>query len=135
MMLNMYLALRTTVDLYYGGSCGEAMGVRPALEETYIGWQGEYEDPDVDADWALLSRLEENLQAVCVGQTVVAPRVSYLASQAPSGSAASCSGWLMWSVMTLHAATIASARPSRVSSGRILRITGLRSPDRTRGVR
>ena len=73
MMLNMYLSLRTTVELYHGGDCAQALGVVPALEPTYIGWQTEYEDPDVDADWALLSALSDNVSGECAGVTPEAP--------------------------------------------------------------
>ena len=73
MMLNMYLSLRTTVELYHGGDCAQALGVEPALEPTYLGWQDEYMDPDVDADWTLLARLSDNLRASCSGVTPVTP--------------------------------------------------------------
>ncbi|MCB9595419.1 MAG: hypothetical protein H6719_22050 [Sandaracinaceae bacterium] len=73
MMLNMYLSLRTTVELYHEGSCGEALGIVPAMEGTYDGWQGEYEDPDIGADWALLTTLSENVRGLCTGVAPVAP--------------------------------------------------------------
>ncbi len=72
MMLNMYLSLRTTTELFHGGNCGQALGVPPAMQATYDGWQAEYEDPDIDADWALLTALTENVQAQCEA-TPVAP--------------------------------------------------------------
>ena len=51
----------------------EALGVVPALESTYEGWQGEYMDPDIDADWALLSALSDNIRGSCAGVTPRAP--------------------------------------------------------------
>ncbi|MFK7989313.1 MAG: hypothetical protein AB8I08_25065 [Sandaracinaceae bacterium] len=77
MMLNMYLSLRTTAELYHEGSCGQARGVLPAMQLTYEGWQAEYADPDIDADWALLSALEDNLQQSCAGTEPVAPVFSF----------------------------------------------------------
>ncbi len=65
MMLNMYLALRTSTELFYGGDCAEALGMAPALQATYEAWQGEYADPDIDADWALLQALDTNLRGQC----------------------------------------------------------------------
>lgn len=65
MMLNMYLSLRTTVDLFYEGDCGQALGIVPAMQATYDGWQGEFDDPDIAADWALLTRLSGNVQSQC----------------------------------------------------------------------
>jgi Ca-activated chloride channel family protein len=73
MMLNMYLSLRSTTELFHGGNCGQALGVVPALEGTYEGWQGEWADPDVDADWALLTALTENVRAQCGAVEPVAP--------------------------------------------------------------
>ena len=67
MMLNMYLSLRTTTELYYGGGCGQALGVVPAMEATYEGWQAEYDDPDIAADWALLQALDTNVSRRCAG--------------------------------------------------------------------
>ena len=75
MMLNMYLAIRATVDLYHGGNCAQSLGVPPALEPTYVGWQDEYDDPDIDADWMLLSALTANVGNSCAGVTPEAPEV------------------------------------------------------------
>lgn len=73
MMLNMYLSLRTTVELYHGGDCAQALGIVPAMQLTYDGWQAEYDDPDITADWALLSALSANVRAVCSDVAPVAP--------------------------------------------------------------
>lgn len=75
MMLNMYLALRSTAELYHGGNCGQSLGVVPALQATYDGWQAEYADPDIDADWLLLQELDDNVRAQCAGVEPVPPEV------------------------------------------------------------
>jgi len=75
MMLNMYLSLRTTAELFHGGNCGQALGILPAMQATYDGWQAEYADPDIDADWALLTALGDNLHDRCAGAEPEAPRV------------------------------------------------------------
>lgn len=73
MMLNMYLSLRTTTELFHGGDCGQALGIVPAMLPTYEGWQAEYADPDIDADWALLNRLDQNVRTQCAGVEPQAP--------------------------------------------------------------
>ncbi|MCA9610424.1 MAG: hypothetical protein KC619_32735, partial [Myxococcales bacterium] len=73
MMLNMYLSLRTTTELYHAGNCGQSLGIVPAMQATYEGWQGEYDDPDIAADWALLAQLTTNVQGLCTGVAPVAP--------------------------------------------------------------
>ena len=73
MMLNMYLSLRTTVELYHAGDCAQSLGIVPAMEATYEGWQAEYDDPDITADWALLTALSANVGQRCTGVTPVAP--------------------------------------------------------------
>lgn len=75
MMLNMYLSLRTTTELFHGGECAQALGIVPAMRETYEAWQDEYADPDIDADWALLTRLDENVRAQCTGVEPHLPRL------------------------------------------------------------
>lgn len=65
MMLNMYLSLRTTTELFHGGNCPEALGIVPALDATYVAWQDEYADPDIDADWELLLALDANVRSQC----------------------------------------------------------------------
>lgn len=74
MMLNMYLSLRTATELFHGGACGQSLGIVPAMQATYEGWQDEYADPDIDADWALLLALDANVQRQCVGVAPEAPR-------------------------------------------------------------
>lgn len=74
MMLNMYLSLRTSTELFHGGTCAQALGIVPAMEETYRGWQDEFADPDIDADWALLLALDANLHRQCTGVEPVAPQ-------------------------------------------------------------
>lgn len=73
MMLNMYLSLRTTTELFHEGDCAEALGIVPALTGTYEAWQGEYADPDVDADWELLVSLNANVRSQCGAVVPQAP--------------------------------------------------------------
>jgi Ca-activated chloride channel family protein len=65
MMLNMYLALRATVELYDGGDCSRALGVSSMMQRAIEGWQARYEDPDIDADTDLLLDLRDNVDAQC----------------------------------------------------------------------
>jgi Ca-activated chloride channel family protein len=70
MMLNMYLALRTSVDFYERGDCGLSSGTVQMMEPSYRAWQLEYEDPDIDADWRLLRALDENVRKGCTADVV-----------------------------------------------------------------
>ncbi len=75
MMLNMYLSLRATTELFQAGNCAEARGMVPAMQATYDAWQAEYADPDIDADWSLLMDLEDNVAAQCGAVEPRAPSV------------------------------------------------------------
>lgn len=66
MMLNFYLALRTTIELYQMGSCGGAVGLRDMMKTSYDYWSVEYDDPDIDADWELVQDLSLVIDAGCV---------------------------------------------------------------------
>ena len=65
MMLNMYLALKTTLTQYSAGECGGALGVgymmQPALDE----WESRMPDADIHADRLLLDDLETNIYNQC----------------------------------------------------------------------
>lgn len=74
MMLNMYLALRTSVELYQTEDCRRAMGVLDMMQPSVEAWQWEYDDPDIDADWSLMLRLRTNLVNSCGTVRVEPPR-------------------------------------------------------------
>ncbi len=65
MMLNMYLALRTTVDLYGAGDCARARGVVEMMAPSVEVYQGRLYDEDIDADWILLQDLSDNVTESC----------------------------------------------------------------------
>jgi Ca-activated chloride channel family protein len=70
MMLNMYLALRSTLELYEGGDCGSAQGVAMMMEPAIMEWQRRFADPDIDADAALLYSVRNNIRPSCESQPV-----------------------------------------------------------------
>jgi len=70
MMLNMYLALRSTLELYAGGDCGSAQGVSAMMEAGIMEWQRRFADPDIDADTVLLYGLRDNIRPHCKSQPV-----------------------------------------------------------------
>jgi Ca-activated chloride channel family protein len=65
MMLNMYLALRTTLTLYSAGDCGAAVGVGYMMEPAIDEWLRRYSDPDIEADADLLYFLQTNIFDHC----------------------------------------------------------------------
>jgi Ca-activated chloride channel family protein len=65
MMLNMYLALRTSLTLHAGGDCGSALGVGILMDPTIAEWQKRFDDPDIEADAALLRELLANVDDEC----------------------------------------------------------------------
>jgi Ca-activated chloride channel family protein len=65
MMLNMYLALRTSLNLHAGGDCGSALGVGLLMDPTIAGWQERFDDPDIAADAELLRELLSNVDNEC----------------------------------------------------------------------
>jgi Ca-activated chloride channel homolog len=65
MMLNMYLALKTTLTLYTAGECGTALGVGYMMQPAIDEWQRRAPDPDIDADALLLEELEMNIYNHC----------------------------------------------------------------------
>jgi Ca-activated chloride channel family protein len=69
MMLNMYLALRATVEIYDGGDCARSLGVTDMMQRSIEGWQAEYADPDIDADTTLLLDLRDNVRSKCDTET------------------------------------------------------------------
>lgn len=66
MMLNMYFALRTSVDFYEAGDCARAVGTVDMIGSAVEVWQGSvFADPDIAADFELLLALRENLVTTC----------------------------------------------------------------------
>lgn len=66
MMLNMYLAIDNTLELYEQGLCNEALGLIDMMQPAIVGWQERYDDPDTAADAALLEQLRANIDRQCV---------------------------------------------------------------------
>lgn len=65
MMLNMYLATHATVRLFHDGDCASSLGVPVMIEPSLEGWQAEYDDVDLDADWLLLQQTSDNVRDAC----------------------------------------------------------------------
>jgi Ca-activated chloride channel family protein len=74
MMLNMYLALRATTDLYADGDCARARGVVQMMTPATEAWLGRFDDPDIEADYALMLALDANLQTLCRTTHPIEPR-------------------------------------------------------------
>lgn len=73
MMLNMYLALKASVDFYASGDCAHAIGVIDMMGPSIDGWQGKYADPDLAADDQLMLELRSNLTKHCQAVTPILP--------------------------------------------------------------
>jgi Ca-activated chloride channel family protein len=73
MMLNMYLALKTAVEVYAQGDCARGLGVVDMMQPSVSGWQGKYDDPDIDADNQVLIKLRQNIVGACAGQGAIEP--------------------------------------------------------------
>jgi len=73
MMLNMYLALRGVLDFYDAGDCSRAIGVVDMMQLSVDGWQGRFDDPDIDADNHLLLDVRANVASQCESSEPVAP--------------------------------------------------------------
>lgn len=65
MMLNMYLALATTTMLANENRCGAARAIEPMMKEAWQIFSELFPDSDIDADFALLSRLTQNIRQNC----------------------------------------------------------------------
>ncbi|HEX2879568.1 MAG TPA: hypothetical protein VHO25_08520 [Polyangiaceae bacterium] len=72
MMLNMYLALYAMIELYEAGDCGGAQGIRDMMFQSYTYWSEIYDDPDIDADYELITELAQNISNFC--NAPVSPR-------------------------------------------------------------
>jgi Ca-activated chloride channel family protein len=65
MMLNMYLALRGSLDFYQAGDCARAMGVVDMMQTSVSAWLGKYPDTDISDDNNLMQHLRQNIQNAC----------------------------------------------------------------------
>ncbi|MDX2055608.1 MAG: hypothetical protein SFV15_24615 [Polyangiaceae bacterium] len=65
MMLNMYLALRTMLDLYEVGDCGSALGASYMMDPGIEEWKRRFSDPDIDADAGTMVLLRQNISEIC----------------------------------------------------------------------
>lgn len=73
MMLNMYLALRSIVELYAGGDCNRAVGLVDMMAPAVEVWQGTYDDIDIQDDYNLMLQLRANVVSHCESVTSVQP--------------------------------------------------------------
>ena len=77
MMLNMYLALRAATVFHDGGDCARGMGVIDMMAPSVEGWQAEYENPDIWADFDLMLELRGNIAASCTSTSPTPPQGSF----------------------------------------------------------
>lgn len=73
MMLNMYLALHATLELYDGGDCSRALGAIDMMGPVIAGWQGRYADADITDDANLMQKLRINMERACRAATTTIP--------------------------------------------------------------
>jgi Ca-activated chloride channel family protein len=73
MMLNMYLALRASTSFFADGDCARSMGVVDMMAPAVEGWQAEYDNPDIWADYDLMLSLRSNVETQCNVVRAVAP--------------------------------------------------------------
>ncbi|MFO0680663.1 MAG: hypothetical protein U0234_01370 [Sandaracinus sp.] len=74
MMLNMYLTLKTSTELYSDGDCARAMGTIDMMQQTIEWWQGSaFASPDIQADWQLVNALRDTLDTQCSAMGAVTP--------------------------------------------------------------
>lgn len=66
MMLNMFLALRASTELFDVEDCERSLGVIDMMSRSVELWQGtEFADPDIAADWELMLDLRDNVRTQC----------------------------------------------------------------------
>ena len=70
MMLNMWLAIAYSLELYEEGSCAESMGVSDMMGDSVRVWQERFDDPDIEADAELLRQVADNVDLECVSEPV-----------------------------------------------------------------
>ncbi|NUQ79783.1 MAG: hypothetical protein HUU21_40285, partial [Polyangiaceae bacterium] len=73
MMLNMYLALRASVEFYSAGDCARAIGVVDMMGPSVEGWQAKYDDLDINDDYQLMLMLRQNLTNKCQTEQPIQP--------------------------------------------------------------
>lgn len=69
MMLNLYLALRGSLDFYEAGDCSRSLGVIDMMAPAVSAWMGEYSDTDITDDNNLMLLLRQNIENACVQAT------------------------------------------------------------------
>ncbi|MBW2461399.1 MAG: hypothetical protein JRH11_07115 [Deltaproteobacteria bacterium] len=89
MMLNMYLALRTAIDLYAAGDCARARGVEDMMAPSVEVYQARLPDEDIGADWILLQDLSDNITRQC-GEALGVDDPETIRVIEPVGSSAGC---------------------------------------------
>lgn len=65
MMLNMYLALRASLDFYQAGDCEGSLGVIEMMKPAVSAWLGKYTDSDITDDNNLMFKLRFNIENAC----------------------------------------------------------------------
>jgi Ca-activated chloride channel family protein len=65
MMVNMYLALATTTMLANENQCGAALAIEPMMTDAWEIFTELFPDSDIDADFALLQALTNNIRRSC----------------------------------------------------------------------
>lgn len=65
MMLNMYLALKGSLDFYQAGDCQRALGVVDMMQTSVGAWLGKYTDTDISDDNNLMLMLRQNIENTC----------------------------------------------------------------------
>jgi Ca-activated chloride channel family protein len=65
MMLNMYLAMRGSLDFYQAGDCQRALGLIDMMQTSVGAWLGKYTDTDITDDNNLMLMLRQNIETTC----------------------------------------------------------------------
>ncbi|MEZ4299156.1 MAG: hypothetical protein R3B70_29675 [Polyangiaceae bacterium] len=65
MMLNMYLALKASLDFFQAGDCARSLGVIDMMQTPVSAWLGEFSDLDIEDDNNLMMMLRQNIKNAC----------------------------------------------------------------------
>jgi len=65
MMLNMYFGIRTMLEYFEDGDCARARGTARMMEEPIDLWLELAPDPDIEADWQLMTDIDANIAEAC----------------------------------------------------------------------